>query len=43
VGARHAIVLGGNEVASGRAKLKDMATREETEVDLAGLAARLRS
>jgi histidyl-tRNA synthetase len=42
VGARHAIVLGGNEVASGRAKLKDMATREETEVDLAGLAARLR-
>jgi histidyl-tRNA synthetase len=42
VGARHALVLGGNEVASGRAKLKDMETREETEVDLAGLAARLR-
>ena len=43
VGARHAIVLGGNEVASGRAKLKDMATREETEVDLAGLVGRLRA
>jgi histidyl-tRNA synthetase len=42
VGARHALVLGGNEVASGRARLKDMETREETEVSLEGLAARLR-
>ncbi len=42
VGARHAIVLGGEEVRSGKAKLKDMATREETEVALDGLVARLR-
>ncbi|HSN92155.1 MAG TPA: histidine--tRNA ligase [Anaeromyxobacteraceae bacterium] len=43
VGARHALVLGGNEVASGRAKLKDMATRHEIDVDLAGLVAQLRT
>jgi histidyl-tRNA synthetase len=42
VGARYALVLGGNEVASGRARLKDMETREESEVSLEGLAARLR-
>jgi histidyl-tRNA synthetase len=42
VGARFAVVLGGNEVASGRAKLKDLATREESAVDLDDLAARLR-
>ncbi|HYQ80872.1 MAG TPA: histidine--tRNA ligase, partial [Anaeromyxobacteraceae bacterium] len=41
VGARYALVLGGNEVASGQAKLKDMASREETPVALADLAARL--
>ena len=35
--ARYALVLGGNEIASGQAKLKDMATREETPVALAGL------
>jgi histidyl-tRNA synthetase len=42
VGARYALVLGGNEVASGQAKLKDLATREETPVALDELAARLR-
>ena len=42
VGARYAVVLGGNEAASGQAKLKDMATREETPVALADLAARFR-
>jgi histidyl-tRNA synthetase len=42
VGARYALVLGGNEVASGRAKLKDLATRGESEVALAELAGRLR-
>jgi histidyl-tRNA synthetase len=42
VGARYALVLGGNEVQSGQAKLKDMQTREETPVALADLAARVR-
>jgi histidyl-tRNA synthetase len=41
VGARYALVLGGNEVQTGQAKLKDLATREETPVALAELAARL--
>jgi histidyl-tRNA synthetase len=40
VGARYAVVLGGNEVASGSAKLKDLATREETPVALDDLARR---
>jgi histidyl-tRNA synthetase len=40
VGARYALVLGGDEVATGRAKLKDLATREETPVLLADLAGR---
>jgi histidyl-tRNA synthetase len=35
--ARYALVLGGNEIASGQAKLKDMSTREETPVSLANL------
>jgi histidyl-tRNA synthetase len=39
VGARYALVLGGQEVAAGEAKLKDMATRAETPVRLAELAA----
>jgi len=39
VGARYALVLGGAEVASGQAKLKDMETRAETPVALAELAA----
>jgi histidyl-tRNA synthetase len=39
VGARYALVLGGNEVATGQAKLKDMATRVETPVELADLVA----
>ncbi|HEU4383577.1 MAG TPA: histidine--tRNA ligase [Anaeromyxobacteraceae bacterium] len=43
VKARYALVLGGNEVASGQARLKDMASREETPVALADLAARLRA
>jgi histidyl-tRNA synthetase len=42
VGARYAVVLGGNEVRSGRAKLKDVRTREEVPVALGELAARLR-
>jgi histidyl-tRNA synthetase len=41
VRARYAVVLGGDEAASGKAKLKDMDTREETPVDLDGLAGRL--
>jgi histidyl-tRNA synthetase len=40
VRARYAVVLGGNEVQSGQAKLKDLATREETPVALDDLAAR---
>jgi histidyl-tRNA synthetase len=42
VGARYAVVLGGNEVRTGQAKLKDVRTREETPVALSDLAARLR-
>ena len=42
VGARYAVVIGGNEASSGQAKLKDMATREEVPVALAELAARFR-
>jgi histidyl-tRNA synthetase len=42
VGARYAVVLGGNEVATGQAKLKDLGTREESPVALADLAARVR-
>jgi histidyl-tRNA synthetase len=42
VGARYAVVLGGNEVRSGQAKLKDLRSREESPVALAELAARLR-
>jgi histidyl-tRNA synthetase len=42
VGARHAVVIGGDEAASGMAKLKDMATREEVPVSLADLASRFR-
>ncbi len=41
VGARHVLVLGGNEVESGRAVLRDLRTREETPVALSDLAARL--
>jgi histidyl-tRNA synthetase len=41
VGARYALVLGGNEVASGEAKLKDMETRAESPVKLAELVAQL--
>jgi histidyl-tRNA synthetase len=42
VGARYAVVLGGNEAASGEAKLKDLRTREESSVRLSELVARLR-
>jgi len=42
VGAKYLVVLGGNEVAAGEAKLKDMATRAETPVKLADLASALR-
>ncbi len=41
VQARYALVLGGNELESGRAQLKDLATREERPVALSELAARL--
>jgi histidyl-tRNA synthetase len=41
VRARYALVLGGNEVASGEARLKDMETREEKPVALAELVQRL--
>ena len=40
--ARYALVLGGNEVSSGEAKLKDLDTREETPVALAGLVQRFK-
>jgi histidyl-tRNA synthetase len=40
VGARYAVVLGSSEVASGQAKLKELATRAESPVALADLAAR---
>jgi histidyl-tRNA synthetase len=43
VGARYAVVLGGDEAASGQAKLKDLETREETPVALSALAERLRA
>lgn len=43
VHARFALVLGGAEVASGQAKLKDMNTREETPVALSELVGRLAS
>ena len=42
VGARYAVVLGGNEVRSGEAKLKDMQSRAETPIALAALASHLR-
>jgi histidyl-tRNA synthetase len=42
VGARYALVLGGNEVQSGQAKLKDLASREETPVALAELVRRVK-
>jgi len=41
-GARYAVVLGEAELSSGQAKLRDMATREETPVALDALAERLR-
>ncbi len=43
VGARYAVVLGGDEVRSGRAKLKDLRSREETPVALSELSALLRT
>src|SRR6266540_1366215 len=43
VGARYALVLGGNEVRTGQAKLKDVRSREETPVALAELTERLRA
>jgi histidyl-tRNA synthetase len=42
VGARYAVVLGGNEVRTRQAKLKNVATREETPVGLDDLVTRLR-
>jgi histidyl-tRNA synthetase len=40
VGARYAVVLGGNEVATGQAKLKDLQTREESPIALDELVKR---
>jgi histidyl-tRNA synthetase len=40
VRARYAVVLGGDEVASGQAKLKDIDTREETPIALSELVTR---
>src|SRR5690349_20130236 len=40
VGARYAVVLGGNEVATGQGKLKDLQTREETPIALEDLVRR---
>ena len=34
IGAQHTMVLGDNELAAGKANLKDMATGEQVEVDL---------
>jgi histidyl-tRNA synthetase len=42
VAARYALVLGGNEVRTGEAKLKDVRTREEIPVALGRLVERLR-
>ena len=42
VEARFALVLGSQELEAGEGKLKDMTTRAETPVKLAGLVARLR-
>jgi histidyl-tRNA synthetase len=42
VGARYALVLGGNEVRTGDAKLKDVRTREEIPVALGRLVEHLR-
>jgi histidyl-tRNA synthetase len=42
VGARYALVLGGNEVRTGEAKLKNVRTREEIPVALGQLVERLR-
>jgi len=42
VGARYAVVLGGNEVRTGQAKLKDVATREEIPIALGEIVTRLR-
>jgi len=43
VGARWALVLGGEEVRSGQGKLKDVKTREEKAVALGELVELLRS
>jgi histidyl-tRNA synthetase len=43
VGARWALVLGGNEVRTGEAKLKDVRTRDEVPVRLDELVERLRA
>ena len=42
VGARYALVIGGNEVRSRQARLKDVKTREEIPVELGELAERLK-
>lgn len=41
LGARYAVVFGGEELAKGAVKLKDLASGEETELPLAGLTERL--
>ena len=42
LGAKNTLVLGDNEIETGKAKIKNMATGEETEVSLDGIAEVLR-
>ena len=42
LGAKNTLVLGDNEIETGKAKIKNMATGEETEVSLDKLAEVLR-
>lgn len=43
LGCTHAVVLGDDELSKGVAKVKDLKSGEETEVPLAGLAAKLKA
>ena len=38
IGAKYSVVLGDNEIASGKANVKDMETGEQTEVMLSELS-----
>jgi histidyl-tRNA synthetase len=43
INARYTLVLGDNELAANRAKLKNMETGEETEIDITNIADELKS